>query len=375
MTSTLDLQKLAHDIKLWGLELGFDQVGITDCDLSTEESHLEHWLANGYHGDMEYMARYGLMRARPAELQPGTRSVISVRMNYLPPLAKVAETLDNPSQGYISRYALGRDYHKLLRSRLKQLGERIQQACGELQFRPFVDSAPVMERPLADKAGLGWTGKHTLLLNKEAGSFFFLGELLLDLPLPADHPVAPACGNCTACMQICPTGAIVAPYELDARRCISYLTIELNGSIPEELRALIGNRIYGCDDCQLICPWNRYAVSSSETDFQPRQVLHTPDLLTLWSWDEKMFLKTTEGSAIRRIGFEKWQRNIAVALGNGPASETVIRALQEKREQTSALVQEHIDWALQQLQTEQLTDNNKQARLIRCIYKGLPEHA
>lgn len=375
MTSTLDLQKLAHDIKLWGLELGFDQVGITDCDLSTEESHLEHWLANGYHGDMEYMARYGLMRARPAELQPGTRSVISVRMNYLPSMAKVAETLDNPSQGYISRYALGRDYHKLLRSRLKQLGERIQQACGELQFRPFVDSAPVMERPLADKAGLGWTGKHTLLLNKEAGSFFFLGELLLDLPLPADHPVAPACGNCTACMQICPTGAIVAPYELDARRCISYLTIELNGSIPEELRALIGNRIYGCDDCQLICPWNRYAVSSSETDFQPRQVLHTPDLLTLWSWDEKMFLKTTEGSAIRRIGFEKWQRNIAVALGNGPASETVIRALQEKREQTSALVQEHIDWALQQLQTEQLTDNKKQARLIRCIYKGLPEHA
>lgn len=375
MTSTLDLQKLAHDIKLWGLELGFDQVGITDCDLSTEESHLEHWLANGYHGDMEYMARYGLMRARPAELQPGTRSVISVRMNYLPPLAKIAETLDNPSRGYISRYALGRDYHKLLRSRLKQLGERIQQACGELQFRPFVDSAPVMERPLADKAGLGWTGKHTLLLNKEAGSFFFIGELLLDLPLPADIPVEPACGNCTACIQICPTGAIVAPYELDARRCISYLTIELNGSIPEELRALIGNRIYGCDDCQLICPWNRYAVSSSETDFQPRQVLHTPDLLTLWSWDEKMFLKTTEGSAIRRIGFEKWQRNIAVALGNGPASETVIRALQEKRGQTSALVQEHIDWALQQLQTEQHTDNKKQARLIRCIYKGLPEHA
>ncbi|MBB6055616.1 MAG: tRNA epoxyqueuosine(34) reductase QueG [Gammaproteobacteria bacterium] len=375
MTSTLDLQKLAHDIKLWGLELGFDQVGITDCDLSTEESHLERWLANGYHGDMEYMARYGLMRARPAELQPGTRSVISVRMNYLPPLAKVAETLDNPARGYISRYALGRDYHKLLRNRLKQLGERIQQACSELQFRPFVDSAPIMERPLADKAGLGWTGKHTLLLNQQAGSFFFLGELLLDLPLPADKPVEAACGNCTACIQICPTGAIVAPYELDARRCISYLTIELNGSIPEEFRALIGNRIYGCDDCQLICPWNRYAVSSSETDFLPRQALHTPDLLTLWSWDENMFLKTTEGSAIRRIGFEKWQRNIAVALGNGPASEAVIQALQERRGQASVLVQEHIDWALQQLQTRQITDNKKQARLIRCIYKGLPAHA
>lgn len=324
---------------------------------------------------MEYMARYGLMRARPAELQPGTRSVISVRMNYLPPLAKVAETLDNPARGYISRYALGRDYHKLLRNRLKQLGERIQQACSELQFRPFVDSAPIMERPLADKAGLGWTGKHTLLLNQQAGSFFFLGELLLDLPLPADKPVEAACGNCTACIQICPTGAIVAPYELDARRCISYLTIELNGSIPEEFRALIGNRIYGCDDCQLICPWNRYAVSSSETDFLPRQALHTPDLLTLWSWDENMFLKTTEGSAIRRIGFEKWQRNIAVALGNGPASEAVIQALQERRGQASVLVQEHIDWALQQLQTRQITDNKKQARLIRCIYKGLPAHA
>ncbi len=375
MTFTLDLQKLAHDIKQWGLELGFDQVGITDCDLTHEETRLENWLAKGYHGEMEYMARHGLMRARPSELQPGTHSVISVRMNYLPPMARLAEVLDSPAHAYISRYALGRDYHKVLRNRLKQLGERIQQACGELQFRPFVDSAPVMERPLADKAGLGWTGKHTLLLNQQAGSFFFLGELLIDLPLPADQPVEPACGNCSACLLICPTNAIVAPYELDARRCISYLTIELNGPIPEEFRPLIGNRIYGCDDCQLICPWNRYAVSSPEADFSPRHQLHTPELLTLWSWDENTFLKATEGSAIRRIGFEKWQRNIAVALGNGPSSESVKHALQEKRCHTTELVQEHIDWALQQLQTQQIADNKKHARLIRCIYKGLPEHS
>lgn len=375
MTTTLDLQKLAHDIKLWGQELGFDQVGITDCDLTSEESQLENWLAQNYHGEMEYMARYGLMRARPAELQPGTRSVISVRMNYLPPLAKIAEVLANPAQGYISRYALGRDYHKVLRNRLKQLGERIQRATGDLQFRPFVDSAPIMERPLADKAGLGWTGKHTLLINQQAGSFFFLGELLLDLALPVDEPTQPACGNCSACLQICPTGAIVAPYQLDARRCISYLTIELNGPIPAEFRPLIGNRIYGCDDCQLICPWNRYAVTSAEHDFSPRHALHTPELLTLWAWDETTFLKTTEGSPIRRIGFEKWQRNIAVALGNGPVSDEVIQALQAKQCETTELVQEHIDWALQQLQTKQLADDKKHARLIRCIYKGLPEHA
>jgi iron-sulfur cluster binding protein, putative len=375
MTSTIDLQKLAHDIKLWGQELGFDQVGITDCDLTDEGRRLENWLHQGYHGEMEYMARYGLMRARPAELQPGTKSVISVRMNYLPPLAKIAATLDTPTQAYISRYALGRDYHKVLRNRLKQLGERIQQACGELQFRPFVDSAPIMERPLADKAGLGWTGKHTLLLNQQAGSFFFLGELLVDLPLPTDQPVENACGHCTACLQICPTGAIVAPYELDARRCISYLTIELDGPIPEDLRPLLGNRIYGCDDCQLICPWNRYALVSAETDFLPRNELHTPDLLALWAWDETTFLKVTEGSPIRRIGFEKWQRNIAVALGNGPATEAVIQTLQLRLPHASDLVQEHIEWALRQLQHRQNTENKKQARLIRCIYKGLPEHA
>ncbi len=375
MTTTLNLQRLSEDIKLWGQELGFDRVGITDCNLSHEESALEAWLAEGFHGEMEYMARYGLMRAKPAELQPGTRAIISVSMNYLPPMAQIAKVLEDPEKGYISRYALGRDYHKVLRQRLKKLGERISEQVSSLAFRPFVDSAPIMERPLADKAGLGWTGKHTLLLNKEVGSFFFLGELLIDLPLPADKPVEPACGNCSACIQICPTNAIIAPYQLDARRCISYLTIELDGAIPEEFRPLIGNRIYGCDDCQLICPWNRYAIHSKESDFAARSFLQSPDLITLWQWDEATFLKNTEGSAIRRIGFEKWQRNIAVALGNSPASPEIIQALQQRREHTSELVREHIDWALRQLQLNKTALNNKHARLIRCIQKGMPDHA
>lgn len=374
MTTTPDLIRLAQDIKLWGQELGFDQVGITDCNLSHEEDALMSWLAAGYHGEMDYMSRYGLMRARPHELQPGTRSVISVRLNYLPPMAQIATVLDNPHKGYISRYALGRDYHKVLRNRLKKLGEKIAEACPQLSFRPFVDSAPIMERPLAEKAGLGWTGKHTLLINQDAGSFFFLGELLVDLALPHDSAVEPQCGQCSACLQICPTNAIVEPYTIDARRCISYLTIELNDAIPEEFRSMIGNRIYGCDDCQLICPWNRYAVQSDEVDFSPRKVLHAPELLDLWAWDEATFLKNTEGSAIRRIGFEKWQRNIAVALGNTPSNEKIIIALQEKYNSTTELVQEHIDWALKQQQQIPIR-NNKQERLIRCIQKGMPNHA
>lgn len=351
---------------------------------------------------MEYMARYGLLRARPHELLPGTRSVISVRLNYLPPVARIGEVLGNPDKAYISRYALGRDYHKVLRNQLKKLGDRINAELGSLQYRPFVDSAPVMERPLADKAGLGWTGKHTLLLHPQAGSFFFLGELLVDLPLPTDTPIAPSCGQCSACLQICPTKAIVAPYQLDARRCISYLTIELDGPIPEEFRKLIGNRIYGCDDCQLICPWNRYALTSPLADFAARPVLHAPDLLTLWQWNEATFLKQTEGSAIRRIGHEKWLRNIAVALGNAPANPLIITALRQRRDDVSPLVQTHIDWALQQQRmgipisssSEESIDvshdlsstptNNtadqqisvsvqkKKERLLRCIEKGLP---
>ncbi|MFL9594248.1 tRNA epoxyqueuosine(34) reductase QueG, partial [Aeromonas schubertii] len=270
-SSESDLHALAHHIKLWARELGFDQAGITDTDLSIEEPRLQAWLDAGYHGSMEYMERHGMLRARPDELLPGTLRVISVRMNYLPFEAGFAATLRDPRLGYISRYALGRDYHKVLRNRLKLLGERIEQACAGLGYRPFVDSAPILERPLAAKAGLGWVGKHSLLLNAEAGSFFFLGELLVNIPLPLDAPVEKAqCGKCTACLTICPTGAIVAPYVVDGRRCISYLTIESDEPIPVELRPALGNRIYGCDDCQLICPWNRYADATPEPDFTPR---------------------------------------------------------------------------------------------------------
>ena len=371
------LEKLTHDIKLWGRELGFDQIGITGIDLADEEPRLQAWLDQSFHGEMEYMARHGMLRARPAELQPGTRAVISARMNYLPAQAAIARTLQQPDKGYISRYALGRDYHKVVRQRLKQLAERIEAAIGSYGYRPFVDSAPLLERPLAAKAGLGWIGKHSLLLNQQAGSFFFLGELLVDLPLPADTPVDDQCGNCVACMTICPTAAIVAPYTVDARRCISYLTIEHGGAIPLELRPLMGNRIYGCDDCQLICPWNRYAPPSPEADFAARPLLHSPELLALWQWDEIRFLKETEGSPIRRIGFEKWQRNLAVALGNAPYSTAIVTALLRQQPHTSGLVAEHITWALmeQERKRELAPRYLKTERLIRCIDKGMPDHA
>ncbi len=374
--TTAELHQLAQDIKLWASELGFDQAGITDTALTLEEPRLQAWLDAGYHGSMDYMARHGMMRARPHELLPGTLRVLSVRMNYLPFEAGFAATLRDPTLGYISRYALGRDYHKLLRSRLKQLGERIEQRCEALGWRPFVDSAPILERPLAAKAGLGWVGKHSLLLNESAGSFFFLGELLLSLPLPLDAPVEKElCGKCVACINICPTGAIVAPYVVDGRRCISYLTIENDGPIPAEFRPLMGNRIYGCDDCQLICPWNRYANASPEPDFSPRPNLHRPPLLTLWGWSESEFLKHTEGSPIRRIGYQRWRRNLAVALGNGPASQEVVVALQQALTEAEPMVAEHIEWALATLARRQQDDNKKTRLLIRCIEKGLPDHA
>ncbi|WP_314926430.1 tRNA epoxyqueuosine(34) reductase QueG [Aeromonas piscicola] len=379
--STPDLQQLAHDIKLWASELGFDQVGITDTDLSLEEPRLQAWLDAGHHGSMDYMARHGMMRARPHELLPGTLRVLSVRMNYLPFEAGFAATLRDPTLGYISRYALGRDYHKVLRNRLKQLRDRIEQRCRELcqatgEWRPFVDSAPILERPLAAKAGLGWIGKHSLLLNESVGSFFFLGELLISLPLPLDAPVEKEqCGKCVACINICPTGAIVAPYVVDGRRCISYLTIENDGPIPEEFRPLMGNRIYGCDDCQLICPWNRYADVSPEPDFSPRPNLHRPPLLALWRWSESEFLKHTEGSPIRRIGYQRWRRNLAVALGNGPATPDVIAALQLAQDEAEPMVAEHIAWALATLARRQQDDSKKTRLLIRCIEKGLPDHA
>ena len=379
--TTPDFDTLAHDIKLWAAELGFSQVGITDTDLTEHEPKLAEWLAKGYHGDMEYMARHGMMRARPHELLPGTLRVISVRMNYLPEQAAIAHVLNNPQLGYISRYALGRDYHKLMRQRLKKLADRIEQAATELVARPFVDSAPLLERPLAENAGLGWVGKHSLLINHQQGSFFFLGELLINLPLPihnrVDEPVAEGCGKCVACITACPTGAIVEPYVVDARRCISYLTIEQDGPIPLELRPLMGNRIYGCDDCQLICPWNKFTKASQEPDFAARDNLHAPELLALFDWNEDYFLKQTEGSPIRRIGHRRWLRNIAVALGNAPVSPSIIWALEQKRLQAGVdeMVLEHIEWALAQ-QTAGLTKvGRKTERLIRAVDKGMPSHA
>lgn len=384
-TPIINYQELAEKIKFWGQELGFSQVGFSDIDLSSHEQALTTWLDNNYHGEMDYMARHGLMRARAQELVEGTTRVISVRMDYLPTDAKFARTLKKKDHAYISRYALGRDYHKLIRKRLKQLGDKISEYCEAFNFRPFVDSAPILERPLAEKAGLGWVGKHSLLINKSAGSWFFLGELLVDIPLPVNEKSTNECGSCVSCIKICPTQAIVAPYVVDARRCISYLTIELSDAIPEEFRPLIGNRIYGCDDCQLICPWNKFAQLSGEDDFSPRQNLDDVELLTLFDWDEKTFLSKTEGSPIRRIGFQSWQRNIAVALGNANYSEANIQALNHNLLNAETMVAEHINWAidqqlvkLQTIERQQVQKEKNQrltARLIRSVEKGLPRDA
>jgi epoxyqueuosine reductase len=372
----IDYIELAAKIKQWGKEFGFAEVGITDIDLSEHEAQLQRWLDKGYHGEMSYMAAHGMKRARPAELVPGTQRIISVKMNYLPPEASFAKTLANKDTAYISRYALGRDYHKVIRNKLKKLGQKIEQEVGQFGFRPFVDSAPVLERQLAEKAGLGWRGKNSLLINKQAGSWFFLGELFVDLPLPVDEPNSEeGCGKCTACLTLCPTGAIVEPYVVDARKCISYLTIELQGSIPEQYRPLLGNRVYGCDDCQLVCPWNRFGQLTSEDDFAPRKNLKDQELITLFNWNEETFLKNTEGSPIRRIGFERWQRNLAVGLGNAPFSAVIIDTLEKAKSDSSELVKEHIEWALKQQRQKQNEIDRKQARLIRIIEKGLPRDA
>lgn len=380
MTSTPqtpDWTALAIQIKDWAKELGFNACGITDTDLQPEEARLQQWLDAGFHGSMDYMASHGMLRARPAELLPGTLRVISVRMDYLPAAAGFATNLADPTQAYISRYALGRDYHKVLRQRLKQLGERISTQVTELGFRPFVDSAPVLERPLAAKAGLGWIGKHSLLLSADAGSWFFLGELLVNIPLPIDQPVTQDCGNCVACITSCPTGAIVAPYVVDARRCISFLTIELKDDIPEELRPLLGNRIYGCDDCQLVCPVNRNAPLTQEADFARRPQWRNQSLVDLFRWSEAEFLHFTEGSAIRRIGYQRWQRNIAVALGNAPYSEAVVSCLVDF--QGDMMVQRHVDWALAQQRQKAMAAatelSRAQQRLVRIIQVGLPRDA
>ncbi|MEA3197127.1 MAG: epoxyqueuosine reductase [Gammaproteobacteria bacterium] len=347
--SPFDASALLADLRRWSKELGFAGLGVARIDLARDEAHFLDWLSAGFNGEMAYMSRHGVKRSRPAELLPGTVSCISVRMDYWPSgAADAGATLADGSVGYVSRYALGRDYHKLMRTRLQQLCDRIQSAVGPFGYRVFSDSAPVLEKALARNAGLGWIGKHTNLIDRNAGSYFFLGEIYLNFELPHDEPSTAHCGSCAACMPACPTGAIVAPYRLDARRCISYLTIELAGSIPLEFRRAIGNRIYGCDDCQLVCPWNKFARPTAEKDFAVRHGLDHSQLAQLFSWTEAEFLERTRGSAIRRIGYERWLRNIAVALGNAPTSPAVLESLHNRAQHPSPLVREHVHWALAQ---------------------------
>jgi len=345
----VELTDLTQQIRLWGQQLGFQQLGITDISLQKAENHLQHWLNMNHHGEMEYMARHGLKRSRPDELISGTTRIISVRMDYLPQEARTAiDQLKKIDRAYISRYALGRDYHKLIRSRLQKLVQRIQAELEGFNYRVFTDSAPVLEKALAEKAGIGWIGKHSNLINRQAGSWFFLGEIYTDLPLPVDSAVEEHCGSCQACIEICPTQAIIAPYQVDARLCISYLTIEYKGVIEEKLRPLLGNRIYGCDDCQLCCPWNRFGKLSKEADFQPRHGLDDRTLLDLFGWSESEFMKKLEGSPIRRIGYQQWQRNIAIALGNATFDPEIVKALKKKLSSASVMVAEHIGWAIAQ---------------------------
>ena len=346
--SPAQLERLKSDIKEHGLKLGFTKLGVAATNLEADEARLERWLALGRHGSMDYMERHGRKRSRPAELVPGTVRVVAARMNYWPTGSRHAlDVLADPSQGYVARYALGRDYHKVMRRRLKQLADAIEQRIGAFGYRVFVDSAPVLERALARDAGLGWVGKHTNLLDRD-GSWFLLGELYTDLPLPPDAPVTEHCGTCRACIDVCPTRAIVAPYELDARRCISYLTIEQRGTIPEELRPAVGNRIFGCDDCQLHCPWNKFAQVTSVGDFAVRHGLDGAGLVDLLEWSEEEWQRRTEGSALRRAGYEGWLRNVAVALGNAPADDRAVAALEARADHPSAVVREHVKWALAQ---------------------------
>jgi len=344
--SAPDFNALATEIRHWSRELGFQQVGIAAADPGEHAKHLRRWLDQQYHGSMDYMDRHAALRTDPQALVPGTLRVLSLRMDYLPADTRMVAVLQNPAQAYVSRYALGRDYHKLIRRRLQQLADRIRAHIGDFGYRAFVDSAPVLERAYAENAGLGWIGKNTMLINKRAGSWFFLGELFTDLPLPVDAKAEFHCGTCTACLDICPTQAFVGPQVLDARRCISYLTIELRTAIPEDLRPLIGNRVFGCDDCQLCCPWNKFAATTREDAFTPRHQLEQAALVDLFNWTEQEFLQNTEGSPIRRIGHECWLRNLAVALGNAPTTPAGIAALQARLTHPSALVREHVQWAL-----------------------------
>lgn len=347
----IDFKKIAADIKEWGAELGFQEVSFTDIDLSKYEHHLEDWIDRNYHGAMSYMAENHDKRCHPEQLVPGTIRVVCVRMDYALDSQDSLESMQNTGKAYVSRYARGRDYHKLIRKRLQKLARRIQDVAGPFGYRAFVDSAPVLERALAEKSGMGWIGKNTMLINKQAGSWFFLGELFTDLPLPIDEQVSDHCGSCSACIDVCPTNAFVKPNLLDATRCISYLTIELRTAIPVEFRKPMGNRIYGCDDCQLVCPWNKFAKATDEKDFTPRHGLDDAQLVDLFDWSEREFLQRTEGSAIRRIGYDCWLRNIAVALGNAPSSKEIIGALRSRLNNVSDMVNEHIEWALLQHET------------------------
>jgi epoxyqueuosine reductase len=344
----IDIKLIAADIKKWGVELGFQQVSFTDIDLSKYEHHLKDWIDRNYHGAMSYMAENHDKRCHPEQLVPGTIRVVCVRMDYALYYKDSLESMENTGKAYVSRYARGRDYHKLIRKRLQKLARRIQDVVGPFGYRAFVDSAPVLERALAEKSGMGWIGKNTMLINKQAGSWFFLGELFTDLPLPVDEQVSDHCGSCSACLDICPTNAFVKPNLLDATRCISYLTIELRTSIPVEFRKPMGNRIYGCDDCQIVCPWNKFSEPTQEKDFTPRHRLDDAQLVDLFAWSEREFLKRTEGSAIRRIGYDCWLRNIAVALGNAPSSKEIVGALQSRLNNVPDMVNEHIEWALLQ---------------------------
>lgn len=350
-----DFDRLALQIKAWGYELGFQQIGITGAELGEDEAHLLNWLGDGRHGEMDYMARHGTKRSRPADLVPGTIRIVSGRMDYQPQSAADPEAvLGDASKAFISRYALGRDYHKLIRARLRRLAQKIQRITGPFGYRAFVDSGPVLEKAIARNAGLGWIGKHSNLIHPRAGSWFFIGELYTDLPLPVDDPFRSShCGTCSACLEVCPTRAIVAPYQVDARRCISYLTIELHGPIPVEFRALIGNRIFGCDDCQLVCPWNRFAQATGEGDFAPRHGLDGAQLIDLFTWTENEFAARTEGSAIRRIGYQRWLRNLAVALGNARSTPQVVAALNARADDPSELIREHVRWAIDRHRTRQ----------------------
>ena len=344
----IDIKLIAADIKKWGVELGFQQVSFTDIDLSKYEHHLKDWIDRNYHGAMSYMAENRDKRCHPEQLVPGTIRVVCVRMDYALDSEDSLESMQNTGKAYVSRYARGRDYHKLIRKRLQKLARRIQDVVGPFGYRAFVDSAPVLERALAEKSGMGWIGKNTMLINKQAGSWFFLGELFTDLPLPVDEQVSDHCGSCSACLDICPTNAFVKPNLLDATRCISYLTIELRTSIPVEFRKPMGNRIYGCDDCQIVCPWNKFSEPTQEKDFTPRHKLDDTQLVDLFAWSEREFLKRTEGSTIRRIGYDCWLRNIAVALGNAPSSKEIVGALQSRLNNVPDMVNEHIEWALLQ---------------------------